>query len=161
MTGLSVNGTLTTLSHAVIGPLVLSGTMEEEVLGRTFSTQTGTWGTQLIALSLTGPALGNTLSVVLDNANASTGQTSLLADGNAFLIDSFFDLFAELMLDGAPLLSAVTGPLRLTLADSPTSAVSEPSPIVLIGLGLVALGLRHRRSKGSARRHAGFQIILK
>jgi len=36
---------------------MLTGTMEEEVLGRTFSTQTGTWSTELMALSLTGMVL--------------------------------------------------------------------------------------------------------
>ena len=34
-------GTLTDLSHNALGPVVLTGTLKEEVLGRTFSTETG------------------------------------------------------------------------------------------------------------------------
>jgi PEP-CTERM motif len=144
VTNISLLGTLTDLSNGVIGPVMLTGTMEEQVIGRTFSTETGTWDTELLDLSLTGPVLGNTLSVILDSAHASGGQTSVTPDGAVYLIDSFFDVFADLTLDGTPPLHAAIGPLRLTLADSTVTAVPEPSSIALIGLTLAALGWQRR-----------------
>lgn len=45
-------------------------------------------------MSLTGPVLGNTLTLVL-GSTPSIGMASIeaIADGNLFRIDSFFDIF--------------------------------------------------------------------
>jgi len=96
------SATLTDLSHNPIEPIQLTGTVEQEVLGRTFSDQLGSWKTELISLSLSGFVHGNTLMVALDTTpgNDSTGETSIEPLGNngngKFKIDSFFDVFVEL-----------------------------------------------------------------
>ena len=43
-------GVLTNLSNVPIGPVHLSGVLEQEVLGRTFSTETGSWTIDLVPL---------------------------------------------------------------------------------------------------------------
>lgn len=144
-------GTLTDLSHNALGPVVLTGTLEEEVLGRTFSTETGTWSTEIKALLLAGAVQGHTLTLKL-GAPPSTGVASVESIGNdfdaeGFLIDSFFDVFVDLTLDTPTPLHTTLGPIHLAIA------VPEPTSIALVGTGLLLLaGVRQRvRSLWSGR----------
>lgn len=139
----SYHGTLTTLSNTPIGPITLSGTVEELVLGRMSSTQTGTWSTKLLEMSLTGPVLGDTLTLVL-GSTPSTGVTSIepIAD-DLFRIASFFDIFVQLSLDRDPPLTAMRGPIRAELAPA---GVPEASVVALLAAALLGLvGTRGRR----------------
>lgn len=143
----SLASTLTDLSDTPIGPVSLSGTIEQEVLGRTFSTETGSWAIDVLALSLSGPVLGHTLTLTLDPSESSTGGASIApaGDGNSplFRIDSFFDVFVELDLDSVPPLHAERGPLHLALP----AAVPEPSTFAIFAGGLlVTAALRRRRA---------------
>jgi hypothetical protein len=144
-------GVLTDLANTPIGPLTLTGTIEQEVLGRTFSTETGTWTTELTSLSLSGPVLGDTLTVALDTSHTSSGTTSIVPVGDGtFRIDSFFDVFVELTLDGVPPLTVNRGPLELVL--SPVAAVPEPSTWAMMILGFAGIGFMNffrRKSKPS------------
>jgi hypothetical protein len=127
--------TLTTLGSTPIGPVLLTGTVEQEVLGRTFSTQTGSWTTEIVAMSLSGPVLGATLSLSQDTANASTGTSSILpAGGEGFVINSFFDVFADLSLDGPTPLHTGVGPIALAAAPAP-----EPAGLAILALPAVFL----------------------
>ena len=153
-TAASYTGILSDLAHHPIGSVDLIGTVEQEVLGRTFSTELGTWTTQLVALSLSGPVLGHTATVTLDSTHESVGTTSISALGGAspqlFAIDSAFDAFLDISLDTPVPLHTTRGPVHVALAPA---AVSEPSSSTLIGfaLGLLALpGLRRqlRRTQG-------------
>lgn len=142
VTNVSYSGMLTDLANNPIGPVILSGTMEQEVLGRTFATQLGAWQADLIALSLSGPVLGHTMTLMLDASTPSTGNTSIVDVSNqnelAYRIDSFFDVFVELRLDTIPPLVTTRGPLRVSL-------VSEPGSLALLGLGLAGLAWGRRR----------------
>lgn len=136
---------LTTLSNVPIGSLVLTGTVEEEVLGRTFSTQTGSWSVELLAVELSGPVLGHTLSLQLDSATPSIGMASVeaIAGSDLFRIDSFFDVFVDLTLDG-PIPLHATRAAHLALLPA---AIPEPASLTLLAgavLGLATMGRRRR-----------------
>lgn len=136
-------GLLTTLSGTPIGPISLSGTIDEEVVGRTFSTGLGSWTTDVTTLSLTGPVLGHTLTVGLNPLDTSSGTSSIVsvggADNGPFRISSFFDVFIDLNLNSIPPLTTTRGPIRVVLA------MPEPASLALIVpalFGLIAAGRR-------------------
>jgi hypothetical protein len=142
ITDAAYTGTLTTLGNSVIGPVTLNGTVEQEVLGRTFATETGSWTVDLLALSLTGPVLGHTLTLTLDSGQTSSGTTSITPLGDqGFRIDSFFDVFAALSLDSNPPLETTRGPIELV-----ASQVPEPTALMLLGLPLLLLPALRRSS---------------
>jgi hypothetical protein len=128
-------------------PITLSGTIAMGVEGRTFSTETGSWNTDLDALSLSVPVLGDTLTLELDPSNDSTGMASVEPvsgggdqDQLLYRIDSFFDVFVDLTLDTTTPLHATRGPIRVTLAPEPASLVLLAAPV----LGLAAIRRRPR-----------------
>ena len=136
--------TLTNLSNVPIGPVQLSGTFEQQVLGRTFATETGSWATTIIALTLSGPVLGHTLTLTQDPAQQSNGNTSIApVGGGRFIVDSFFDVFFELTLDSVPPLQTKGGPIHV-------NAVPLPGALPLFATGLGALGLLGWRRKRKA-----------
>lgn len=142
--------TLTNLSHAPIGSVNLFGTVEQEVLGRTFSTGLGSWTTNLISLSLSGSVLGHTLSVVLDPANQPTGEASITSisgpnEQQLFRIESFFDVFSELSLD-------TTLPLKTTVGPIHVEAVLELPGVTAIPTGILMLLTMSRRHKTGLRK---------
>ena len=146
----------------IIGSVDLTGTVEMKVLGRASNTKTGSFTVDLIGLSLSGPLSlsgspldGRTLMIGLDASETSFGTTSIVADGAAFKIDSFFDVFADITLD-LPTTSPSTsvGPIFLV-------AVPEPSSWALALLGFAGLAFAayrrpiHRRSSPAATRPCG------
>lgn len=143
ITNMLFTGMLTDLAHNPLGTVTLTGTAEQQVLGRTFSSETGTWITELLALSLTGSVLGHTLTLALDTAMPSTGGASVdLLPGPEplYRIDSFFDVFVELTLDTPIPLRAQRGPVHLE-----ARALPEPAPLALLGVALLWLAWRRRR----------------
>jgi PEP-CTERM motif len=138
----------------IIGSVALTGTIDETVLGRTSNTETGSFTVDLTALTLSGPLSlpsvplldGRTLMVGLDTSNpsdTSSGTTTVAADGPAFRINSFFDVFADITLDLPPPFtspSTSVGPILLV-------AVPEPSTWAMALLGFAGLGYAgYRRS---------------
>ena len=142
----SYAGTLTTLGGTPIGPISLSGTMGQEVFGRTDAEATGTWDTELTSLSLTGTLLGFPLTLGLDPAHTSTGTASIVPLGSEsdplFRIDSFFDIFVELKLASPVPLSTTRGPIAVAL-------VSVPASLVLLAGGFVAWAAWRWRASAS------------
>ena len=147
----SYTGTLTDTSDHPIGPVALTGSVEEEVLGRTFSTETGSWNTKLLSLALSGPLGAHTLTLGL-GASDSTGTDSIdpIGDGS-FRIDSFFDVFVDLTLDSLPPLHATRGPVLLTLPPTPLPA---PAGLTLLAAPLLFLSWAHWRRRGNPMRRA-------
>jgi hypothetical protein len=144
ITGATYRGLLTTLAGRPIAPLLLTGTVEEEVLGRASATELGTWATDLLSLSLTGTVKGHTLTVGLDPAHPSTGSATIAPVGGGdqehFRISSFFDVFVELDLASLPPLHTTRGPIRVSLAPEPASLVLLAPAL----FGLIAIRLRRR-----------------
>jgi hypothetical protein len=144
-------GTLTDSSNHILGPVTLTGSVGEEVLGRTFSTETGSWNTKLLSLALSGPLQGHTLTLGL-GASDSTGTDSIdpIGDG-LFRIDSFFDVFVDLMLDTNTPLHATRGPVLLTLPPTPTP-VPAPAGLTLLAAPVLLLSWAHWRRRGNLMR---------
>ena len=63
-----------------------------------------------------------------------------------FAITSFFDVFTEIAVDGGLLGSASLGTVTNEFEFAPTQVVPEPTSMLLLGSGLLAL-LRHRKRR--------------
>ena len=71
----------------------------------------------------------------------STGQTNIKPNGSGFQIDSFFDIFTELSVDGgATWVASTTGPGRMTLT-TPGSGIPTLSQWGLIIFSLLFLAI--------------------
>ncbi len=143
VTTVSYSGLLTTLGNNPLGSLSLVGTIEQRVLGRTTSTDVGTWATELLGLTLSGSVMGTTLNVALDPSHPSTGQTSITSIGTleepAYRVDSFFDIFVDLTLEATTPLHTTRGPIRVT-------AAPEPGSLALAAGALATVAWRRRRT---------------
>jgi hypothetical protein len=104
---------------------------------------TALYDTELLALNLVGsgglPPGFSTILLRESPTRASLGKTSIASQpGGTYRIDSFFDVFTEISLDGgqhwAPALSSV----RL-------ESLPEPSACALAALGLISLAAGRRR----------------
>ena len=148
-------GSLTPLVGSMqVGEFTLTGTVDLEVLGRTSSTKIGSWATELTSLTLTGlvditvpsyDALnGKTLLATLGGV-PSTGMLSIAQISTGlnrhpdFVVNSFFDVFIDVSLEGTGL-GKMVGPISIT-------AVPEPATWMMLISGFGALGaLSFRRS---------------
>ncbi len=105
------------------------------------SNTTGSWDTEMVSMSLTGslPISGG-LPVELreDPAQASTGHVNVTdIGGGLFLIDSFFDVFTELSIDGG-------GWIPATASDR-FNLIPEPATMTLLAIGGITLIRKRRR----------------
>jgi hypothetical protein len=106
----------------------------------------GTYDTEMLSMNLTGdyPGPGGTIPFMIRESPtlASTGKHSVtpLPDGT-FKIDSFFDVFTELSLDGGAMFIPASGPVHLDL----TSISPEPSTLVRATLGAAGITAMGRR----------------
>jgi hypothetical protein len=131
---------------APIGTLELAGTLSFTYLGRSSDIQLGTFISLLTAFDFVGSFNGHTLHSQLNPVpGGNTGITSVSRPLGVreFLVDSFFDVFAEVSLDGAPF---VPQPERTVTFES---AVPEAGSAGLTLTGLGALAWITRRLKAS------------
>ncbi|MBI5394657.1 MAG: PEP-CTERM sorting domain-containing protein [Verrucomicrobia bacterium] len=121
-------------------PASANGPVQTEVFGKIGNT-TGTFDTEMLSMSLTGTSPFGPFMIRESPTLASTGQTTI-ADlgGGQYHIDSFFDVFTELSVDGGNTWMPANGPAHMTL-----EGVPEPSVCALVGLGAGLLALRRAR----------------
>lgn len=125
-------------STSVIGP------MELEAFGKVGHV-TGTFNTEMLQLNLFGSsAIYGNYAIRESPTLASTGQTTITdIGGGLYHIDSFFDVFTELSVDGGNSWIPSQGSTHVDLVSAP-----EPSVCALAGLaGLLALAKARRSGK--------------
>ena len=116
-------------------PVSASGPVQTIVFGK-IGNVTGTFDTEMLQMNLSGNTPLGPFMIRESPTKQSTGITSI-ADigGGQFRIDSFFDVFTELSIDGGQTwMPATNGSGHVEL-------VPEPSSMVLCGLGIAAVGL--------------------
>ena len=113
-----------------IFPIHASGPSEALALGKIGHT-TGTFDTEMLAMSLSGVSPLGPFMIRESPTRQSTGKTTIVdIGGGLYQIDSFFDVFTELSIDGgATWQPATNGAGHLALVPEPTS------------MGLLALGV--------------------
>ena len=123
------------------GPVSLQGGVQVLTQGKTGNT-TGTFDTEIVAMSLTGTFGGNPIEVRENPNQPSTGQTTITdIGGGLFRIDSFFDVFTEISLDGGQNFTPAAGSVRVDLMPEPATL-----GLLAFGLGAVVLGRRNRKA---------------
>jgi hypothetical protein len=123
-------------------PTSASGSGDEEEFGKGPANVTGTYNTEMLALNLTGTSTFGPYLLRESPTLASTGQTKITdIGGGLYHIDSFFDVFTELSVDGGNSWMPSTGSSHVDLNPAP-----EPTAATLVGVGLLGMfGLARRR----------------
>jgi hypothetical protein len=110
--------------------------------------ETGSFQTEMVMMHLTGTVGPMTVEIRESPTLPSLGQTSILpSSGGGYRIDSFFDVFTELSINGGPWIPndalSAYGPPGSTHVD----LVPEPASVVLLALGMLGFaGMARRRS---------------
>lgn len=93
---------------------------------------TGSWDAEIVSMSLSGDVGGIPIIIRENPGIASTGQTTITdLGGGLYHIDSFFDVFTELSVDGGETWSPSTGPIRMQVAPEPL-----PTPTLVAGINI-------------------------
>ncbi len=130
---------------ALLGHIAFAGTIDFTFFGRTLANPLGTFNAQITDFHFMGTFNGHTVEARQNPNQASIGQTTvtaLVGSGGSFEISSFFDVFAELSIDGGPFVPGPPRHLDLTAAPEPGSV----GLAVLGVLGLVSIRRRLGRS---------------
>jgi hypothetical protein len=130
-------------------PFSLTGPVDTVALGRCPGCTTGTFDTEMLQMSLQGNTPFGPVMLRESPTLASQGVTSITdIGGGMFHIDSFFDVFTELSVDGGatwipnsePSSYGPDGSTRVVLG------IPEPASFALVALGILGFtGCRVRR----------------
>jgi hypothetical protein len=125
---------------AFISPILLTGQVDITYFSRPDFSESGTFDALLTSLDLNGSLGTHTVTAMLNPSQQSTGVTTVdQLSGTSWEISSFFDVFAELSIDGGPF---IPGPGRTA------SLAPEPAYYLPLAAGLaIILMRRYARAK--------------
>jgi hypothetical protein len=120
-------------------PIFMNGRVQTVAFNKGPSDTTGTFQTEMVGMSLQGAGPMPPFVMLRDSPTLPSLGLTRITDtgGGTFHIDSFFDVFTELSLDGGSSWMPSIGPTRIDL-------VPEPSSFVLFGLALLGIDARRR-----------------
>jgi hypothetical protein len=125
--------------------LVLTGPVQTIVKGRTGS-QTGTFDTEIVSMSLSGDVGGVSIEIRENPSQQSLGEATITdIGGGQFAVDSFFDVYTEISVDGGPFQPQTNGASRMTLVEKDVVPVIGPLGLGLLASLLGVVGFRMRR----------------
>ena len=105
-----------TANEIGLGPITLTGPTTVRTLNKVGNT-TGTFDTEIVSMNLTGSTAFGPIIIREDYYAPSAGQTTITdIGGGLYHIDSFFDVFTELSVDGGMSWIASDYPTRMELA---------------------------------------------
>ena len=122
----------TALFNGQSTPLILTGPVQTIVFGKGPTDTTGTWDTEMLSMELTGtvitPLGALNIHVREDPERPSQGQTTITDLGSGtFNVDSFFDVFSEVSINGSAFVDS-TGGARVDLVQSGISTLDPTVP---------------------------------
>jgi hypothetical protein len=127
--------------------IILTGPVTTVARGKGGAT-TGSWDTEMLSMSLSGDVGGVSIEIRESPQLQSPGATSVADNGDGtFNIDSFFDVFIELSIDGGPFQPQTNEAGRISLWLLP-----EPGSLLMLIAGVPFLcGLARRRQQARGR----------
>ena len=136
----TVTGLVDLLSMGMFDiPVTMTGPMTVKVFGYTGG-DTGTFDTEIISMNLSGNIRAFFVQIQESPSLPSLGETRIAdVGGGIWEIDSFFDVFTELSVNGGAFYPDLNGPGRMELV------LPEPATLGLLSLG--GLALLRRRSR--------------
>jgi hypothetical protein len=118
-------------------PVTVSGPVSV-VVGRKGGATTGSWDTEIVAMSLSGDVGGVSIEIRESPSRESPGETRVDdLGGGQYEIDSFFDVFTEVSVSGGPWMPQSNEATRMDLP--------EPDQLVLLLFSLPLLQWMGRR----------------
>jgi hypothetical protein len=105
----------------------------------------GQYSTEMLAMNISVSSPFGPIMIREDPrpGYASTGQTTFTPATGGYKIDSFFDVYTELSLDGgANWIPDDNGPIHVSYENCP-----EPASTALLGIGLAGLVVMYRRGR--------------
>ncbi len=115
-----------------LGPITLTGPVQVITTDRYLST-TGTFPTEIVSMSLSGNTPVGPILIREDPIRPSTGITDIFdLGGGLYHIDSFFDVFTELSVDGGSSWLPSDSSTRMTLIPVPEVPTTTPTSLPTI-----------------------------
>ena len=124
------------LVNAGSTPFTLTGPMVMDVIGKGADTA-GTWDTEIVSMSLMGEVPDR---IIRESPSMQSLGSVTVNDlgGGLYHIDSFFDVFTELSVDGGSSWMASAGSTRFVI-------VPEPATMSVLGVGALMVLARRRK----------------
>ena len=135
----TVSASLTAICDPGVGPLpcVLDGPMVMDV-GLKADSTTGTFATEIVSMSLSGNVGGLPITIRESPFLQSAGQLSVTdIGGGLYHIDSFFDVFTELSVDG--------GEFTPSMNLAHFNITPEPATMAVLSIGGLVLLRRKKK----------------